>query len=317
MIVSYSKTIALIFLARGKHPNYSHAFKRFVTSYRRHPTGINHKLYIIYKGFDNPVHLENAKQLFIDIDYAPIYLSDDGLDIGAYKRAASIVKEDLICFMNTKTEIISDDWLLKLFKIYSTEGVGLVGANGSFESLHSHLPAFPRFPNIHIRSNCFLIDREYFLKISNGFSILSKYDQFLIESGPNSLTRQVLADHKKILIVGADGRGYPPHTWPVCGIMRQPRTSNSLISDDHLRTYLNTNTVKDREWLEKITWGKYRHWRYRWHIRILVYLIMLFNKNPRARTSNTRLCYCGSGVPIMFCHNHPNALELIESTEKN
>jgi hypothetical protein len=45
-------------------------------------------------------------------------------------------------------------------------GVGLVGATGSYESLGPALDGFPAFPNIHIRSNAFLIQRELFCVIS-------------------------------------------------------------------------------------------------------------------------------------------------------
>ncbi len=306
-----NESVAVCFLARGKHPNYEQAVIRFISSYLKHPAGLKHNLYVLYKGFNEHITLSDGMKLFEGIYHTPVILPDDGLDIGAYKRAALILKEDSVCFINTKTEILSSDWLYKLAINLSQPGVGLVGANGSFESFHSHLPAFPTFPNIHIRSNCFLMDRICFLNIADKFNFISKYDQFLFESGPRSLTRTILSKNKKILVVGADGKGYDPWQWPYCKIMRQRNTDNALIADDHFRHFLSVSPGKEREFLENITWGKYQKWYNSLLIRHEVKRLMSKKRKKNTSFSSNNLCFCGSGVNQKLCHDHPNAVELI------
>ena len=98
-----------------------------------------------------------------------------------------------ICFLNTNTVLISENWLLKLVVNLNQPRVGLVGATGSFESLSSINRLFPRFPNVHIRSNAFLIRRDHAEKIFSDLNIRRKEDAYLAESGPDSITRRIIS----------------------------------------------------------------------------------------------------------------------------
>src|SRR5207245_2074625 len=59
--------------------------------------------------------------------------------IGAYLSAARALDHEYICFLNTFTEIVSPGWLAQLYKHAKYPKVGIVGAMGSYESLHDSL----------------------------------------------------------------------------------------------------------------------------------------------------------------------------------
>jgi hypothetical protein len=131
------KHLALVYLARkaeGEGP-----LRRFVDTYLRHPAGIDHDLVVIYKGFGQSKDLTHARSLIRAIPHMGIELTDTGFDIGAYLVAARQLEHDFLCFVNTFTEVVADGWLLSLYRAASSPAVGIVGAMGSYESLHSTL----------------------------------------------------------------------------------------------------------------------------------------------------------------------------------
>jgi len=252
---SKNKTIAIAYLVRGADKDWLLSCERFFDSYRCKTAGINHSLHVIFKGFEKDVDLEKAQTLFNCIPYEPLFLADDSLDIGAYIKWANIVEKDFICVLNTGSEILAPDWVRKLAVNLEMPNVGLVGATASYESLRNYHSAFQAFPNIHIRSTAFMIDRALFCNITKDLRIATKLDAYLFESGPTSLTRQVLARGKNILVVGRNGRGYSPPFWPVSGTFRQGMQKNLLISDNQTRNYLAMTCNEKREFVNS-TWGK-------------------------------------------------------------
>jgi hypothetical protein len=221
-----------------------------------------HQLYVLYKGFQSETELEQAIALFSAADARSIKLADLGLDIGAYLTAVNEIGEGEICFLNTHSEILAPRWLEKLALHIRRPEVGLVGATGSFESLSTLDPQFPAFPNVHLRSNGFMIQRELFRSILNGINIRYKFDAYYVESGPLNLTRQILAKGLSVLVVGRNGRGYPPRWWPSSDTFRQGRQANLLIGDNVTRAYIAAPWNAKRAMIEQ-TWGKYLDWRNR------------------------------------------------------
>jgi hypothetical protein len=107
--------------------------------------------YVIFKGFPDASSLNEAKNLFSSVRHTPVILGDDSLDIGAYIEWANQIDEDLICVLNTPSEILAEDWLRKLAVNLALPNVGLVGATGSHESRNELKRSSPVFPNPHIR----------------------------------------------------------------------------------------------------------------------------------------------------------------------
>jgi len=245
--------IGVAFLARGFHPSWQHAFQRFVTSYKNFPTGIPHRLYVIYKGYHDAEHLAEGQSCFADLPHTEIHTDDSGFDIGCYQRAARDMREELVCFLNTKSEVLCANWLRNLAKHLARPGVGLVGNTGSYESLHYKIPTIPQFPNPHIRTNAFLIRRTLFTGIAARFDIRTKTDGWMFESGPDGLSRQVVREGLQLLVVGRAGKAYESSSWPESNTYR---TANAapLIGDDTYREFLAGDPVFRRD-EAAITWG--------------------------------------------------------------
>ena len=255
-MINLNQTIAVAYLARGLDKDFFTSFERFLSSYKRNCSGVEHSLYVIFKGFEHDVDLEKARVLFSSVPYTPVFLADDSFDIGAYIEWANMIEEDLICVFNTASEILAPDWLRKLTVNLAMPNVGLVGATASYESLSELNSVFPAFPNIHIRSTAFMIDRGFFCNITKDLRLANKIDAFHFESGPKSLTRQILAHGEKVLLVGRNGRGYSPVFWPVSDTFRQGMQRNLLVSDNQTRNYLALPWNEKREFVMK-TWGEY------------------------------------------------------------
>lgn len=64
---------------------------------------------------------------------------------------------------------------------------------------------FDHFPNYHIRTNGFIIACDTMLKIHRG-SLLTKMGAYRLESGKNSITKQIERMGLKSVVVGKDGR---------------------------------------------------------------------------------------------------------------
>ena len=300
-------SIGLAFLARGLHPDWEAAFDRFLASYEKYPAGIEHRFYVIFKGYRDPEHLRDAERRFARIAHVPIHLDDRGLDIGAYKKAALIMAEDLVCFLNTKSEILCPDWLRNLAANLERPGVGLVGNTGSFETHHPDHPVFPDFPNVHIRTNGFLIERRLLCSILEGFEIDSKFDSWMVESGPAGLSRQVIGRGMKILVVGRDGNAYEPSAWPSSGTFRSGSTRNVLIADDDYRFFLAGTGAQKAE-KQRLAWGPYLDRKRAHEIDRHVDEIARTAATPRRpgptgkTVARNEPCPCGSGHKFKHCH---------------
>jgi glycosyltransferase involved in cell wall biosynthesis len=128
--------IAVFYLARLKEG--FPAFDAFAQSLRKHPAGLDHDLIIICKGFERRSEFAVVSAIFKGIPHQITTVDDDiGQDIHSYKAAATRFPHTYACFMNTFTELKSDDWLKKLFDALSLPRVGMVGATASFESLNN------------------------------------------------------------------------------------------------------------------------------------------------------------------------------------
>lgn len=249
------KTVAVAFLARGADQGWRYSFKRFLSSYKQYEAGYKHNLYIIFKGFANASELNEAIHVFDSIKHTPVLLEDDSFDIGAYIELANQITEEVVCFFNTATELLMNNWLKILLVNLLLPNVGLVGASASYESNRGLNPLFPRFPNPHIRSNAFMIKRDTFCNITNMFKIENKFDALLCESGPMSITRQIRLKGLEALVVGRNGRGYGTEWWPTSGTFRQGNQLNLLIADNQTRAFSGLPWNAKREAMKR-TWGK-------------------------------------------------------------
>ncbi len=114
---------------------------------------------------------------------------------------------------------------------------------------------FAHFPNPHVRSTAFLMSRR--LLLSYRFDVPNtKMDCALFESGNSGLSVTVRNSGKRLLLVGADGKGFDVDQWPQSGTFRQGRQENCITRDNHISAY-NNFEKRERELLHKMTWGEY------------------------------------------------------------
>jgi hypothetical protein len=216
--------IGVVYIARGADPNWQERFTRFVASYLRHPPGIVPAFYITYKAFASPEDLSWARDQFIVLN--PIEIFDDVYSntIGFVDAANLHVIESVLCPLNSSTEIMYDDWLKKLYDIFSRSEVGLVGCTGS------------RVSTLHIRDTAILVDRIKYLTVATQFDMRHSKDRWLMfEHGPNNLTQQILRAGKKVFVVEKD-RVIAPEEWP-SPTTYQGNLQNVLVHDRGARDF--------------------------------------------------------------------------------
>lgn len=109
-------------------------FHDFLASYRRNPGGIDHRLIILFNGFRGESELSEYRGALSDIPHDSIVIGSSIQDIPAYFAAARKLDCEYICFLNSYSEILDADWLAKMYKHIGREGVGIVGATGSWAS---------------------------------------------------------------------------------------------------------------------------------------------------------------------------------------
>lgn len=124
--------IGVIHLVRRK--NGIAPFERFLASYRKYPAGIPHELVLVFKGFRFRRGTGPYDRLVDNLPHRRIYVADYGFDLRPYSKAVAILDYRYLCFLNSFSRILTADWLSKLHRWIGADGVGLVGATGSYQS---------------------------------------------------------------------------------------------------------------------------------------------------------------------------------------
>jgi len=288
-------SIALVHLVRKN--NAPRLLKQFIASYRQHSAGIEHELVILFKGFPANRDIPYPyTEILRDIPHRRLFVSDNGFDINAYFTAVRMLDHVYFCFLNSHSKITDDNWLAKLSHWIMQDGVGLVGATGSYLSIASghvdrrSLPfirrilasaadvienpkhslmywtleksgvwrpgeQFPHFPNYHLRTNAFMASLTT-LKGIRTWPMRIKFSAYKFESGNDSLTRQVLSQGARVLVVGRDGAGYAPEDWHRSNTFWQSRQENLLVTDNQTGYYENEDPVA-RAKRSRLAWGHF------------------------------------------------------------
>lgn len=118
---------------------------------------------------------------------------------------------------------------------------------------HHFLQQFPVFPNPHIRSNAFMLSRADFLGTPLQESA-DKSSAMVFESGRNGMSGSVFSSGRRLLVVGADGRGYELPEWPTCGAFRSRDQFNVLVADNHVAAS-NAMSPEVKQTHRIMTWG--------------------------------------------------------------
>lgn len=250
---SSAERVAVFYLVRGADVLYQESVKRFLEAYRACPAGVDHDLIVILKGFSSAQALDEVRVTLNKLVFTEVHTGDDSFDLGAYGDAVLRTECHRACFLNTSSEPVSHNWLLKLNRGLDVPGVGLAGASGSFETGVGGAI----FPNVHVRTNAFMMPAALARSTLGSVMIKTKRDAHLAEHGADGLTRQVVRRGLTTVIVGANGRAYSPEWWSGSRTFRQGNQPNLLVRDNQTRAW-DEMTWPERKVLYNATWGSVR-----------------------------------------------------------
>jgi hypothetical protein len=216
--------------------------ERFLASYREHPAGAPHRLLLLLAGPEDQDR-DPWRRAFADLDHDELALGE-GMDLDHYREAAERVVAERYCFVNTVSVILADGWLGKIERALLAPGVGMVATTGSYESpnsvrpgpLRRSRPGHDSFPNPHLRTNGFALERELLLSLDWPTG-LTKLEAVALEGGRRSLSRQVQERGLQVFVVGRDGVAHPPERWRQSATFRSGGQANLLLADNRTRHY--------------------------------------------------------------------------------
>ncbi|MDD3437254.1 MAG: DUF4422 domain-containing protein [Candidatus Gastranaerophilales bacterium] len=228
------------------------AVENFLNSYNKFSAGIEHNLVIIAKNWTDKAIYDNLCSLVKENNAELIDLPDDGFDIGAFFRAANILKNEYVFFIGSGVSIIKDNWLLLFNNAFqSDDKIQLAGPMGAWEKGISG-----RFPNPHIRTCAFMINRELFLEYANSQKFpQTKEDTWHLEHCENSLSNFIYRKGYKAVVVNSDGEISESDDWVNSRTYMTPDDSKLIMEDKWVRKYHSAGESL-KTYKEIIVWGK-------------------------------------------------------------
>jgi len=237
----------------------------FLLAYRRHTAGVEHRLVVIFNGFeglDDPRLLE-AERIVEGVDHERVVVPHPMLDLAAYRYAAREIDLPLLCFLNSYSRPLVDGWLSLLAAPLSRPDIGLTGTGGTYESAYSAAPFWLRrrrrrdfdpFPNPHLRTNGFMLERQLMLDLDWPMSN-AKASAWALESGKRSISRQVWERGLDVLVMGADGDAYACERWHASSTFRSGGQRKLLVADNRTLQYDGAD-IAMKQRLEQMAWGE-------------------------------------------------------------
>lgn len=273
--------------------NGTDALRAFLESYARHPAGMPHALLLVFKGFVQPLPAE-YEQIVGGVVHSRRFIPDQGFDIDTYFETAKACQAHWICFMNSYSVILADDWLAKMHRALIDNDAGAVGATGSRQSILSKIlgdlllpqsfyasypawkrvllawfPSLLRFWRIYMRwtmrgrfspfPNHHLRTNAFLIPLdiaarANVPVMRKKFDAYAFESGNKGLTTQILGMDKRVLVVGRDGKAYDIDQWHLSNTFWRKNQENLLVADNQTRRYESAD-LEARAVFSTLAWG--------------------------------------------------------------
>jgi hypothetical protein len=263
--------VHLVWAPLGPEP-----LRNFLRSYHAHPAGAGHELAIVLNGAgpEGPADGAARETLLVELEgsgHTLIELERPVLDLAAYGQAARRLTHDRLCFLNSYSVVLVDGWLGLLADALKEPDIGLVGASASWESqaewvrgparhwpqqlagLPSARRDYPRFPNAHIRTSAFMLDRLALVEMGLD-QAADKRATYLLESGRQSITRRVQERGLRATVVGRDGQVYGVEAWPDSHTFRSGEQENLLVADNQTEDYRTASPHRRRRF-SRDSWG--------------------------------------------------------------
>ncbi len=137
--------LCVVHLVRAGEP--AGSLRRFLDSYARNPAGADHRLVLLYKGFEDDAALAPYRGAAGEVPHEEVHVSDAGFDLTAYRAAADELCAERYCFLNSHSEILAGRWLELLAGALDRPAVGVAGATGSWTSHASLARLLLRLPS--------------------------------------------------------------------------------------------------------------------------------------------------------------------------
>ncbi|MGI8557504.1 MAG: hypothetical protein ACR2ND_04210 [Solirubrobacteraceae bacterium] len=107
--------------------------QRFLRSYGDRSAGVEHEFVLLLKGFAREEHACEHLAL-AGSEMRTLLVPSAGYDLTAYWHAAARLAHDRVCFLNSFSEILADNWLSMLTSPLDDSSIGVVGSSGSWAS---------------------------------------------------------------------------------------------------------------------------------------------------------------------------------------
>ncbi len=272
MLQDLKQDIAVVFLAYV--PYGTKLFERFIDSYIKYSSGVDHDLVILFNGCKSTDELTNYFNL-LELKRVKYHflVSTEQYDIGSYFYAGKKLDYTYLLFMNTYSEILAPNWLSCLYNNIKDEQIGVVGCTGSWGNYAQDWSVFSRkswnaltywtfflcnfnsYLSPHLRTNAFMLRRDILLGLKY-FSLKpflldyvkyrrkeSKLKTLHFEHGKRSMTDQILAMGLEVLIVDKSGKSYALENWNNSFTFWNGEQENLLISDNQTNLYENGDQI--------------------------------------------------------------------------
>ncbi len=231
--------INFVFVLAGNLPDapapqiYIEAARRFAETYKKHPSGHEHRLYLVNS---NGGYTAQIADIFCGIEYNIITYNGSGWDIGAQQFAAfSMDPSDWMLAGSSWTYFKEDHWLKPFGEATEKYGDGLYGATTSFE----HSP--------HVRGTAYLIRCGLYQRYPHGIN--SREASLKWESDPSmSLTNWIQSIGLPAFLVTRNETVPLLDSRRPANIFRRGDQSNILIYDKHTDVYDRANLIEKRVW---------------------------------------------------------------------
>ena len=261
--------VAIVYLDRWGNPP---RFPRiFLSSLTRFLAGADFDIIWQMKGYPQGAQSEPLKKFHkrFQGEIHELHYSDDQYQFSLSIDAAEKFGYDYLLFFTSWSRILAPNWLKFYLDAFANNvGCGIVGATGSFEQHTTDQP----YPNVHVRTNAYMVRRDLYLSLDFG-RLESKAAGYLVEAGPNSITKQILDRGLEVLLINRFGDALPPLAWPHAHIYRSGDQEALLVADNHTYAYSkasNRRELVQLAWRDaapvtKSSWLKPALARLRWH----------------------------------------------------
>jgi len=280
-----SKQISVCYLARfsskNNFPNEMDSLFRFVKSYKKYDSGIEHTLWILVKGALDFYAINIIKDL--DIKARFLLVPSERFDLGSYTEFANLIRPEWFFILNSNSEIICDNWLVKYCNAsmkYDSPAVGSTASFGSYadggsrefyknnpRNIYSYfrvirdkiyniryLHLFSKYPSPHVRTNALFVKVNVWLEYFEQKRLKTKLDCYIAESGNDSFYNFVVNKYGKFGIIGADDVLRLEHDWYFNGAFRTPLQNNYLIVSDNQTKFYSKASLSARKRLQFESW---------------------------------------------------------------